>query len=108
MSKNSWIEMYDSAFDNNFALQGPFAIHKVHESRDCQDKLKQLVFRLAHHFCIKHETKAAEFIEGGREPVCTNAEFLGYQIFTKKETASSLHRQTAHAKKADAIAYTNK
>ena len=107
-SKNAWIDSYETAFDNNFSSQGPFSMHKVHGSRDRQDKLKKLVKRLAHHFCVRHNTKAAEFIEDGGEPVYTDAERLGYQIFTEHELVLCSHKQTADAKKLAAIETTKK
>ena len=83
-------------------------MHKVHGSRDRQDKLKKLVKRLAHHFYIRHNTKAAEFIENGGEPVYTNVERLGYQIIIEHELALCSHKQTADAKKLAAIETTKK
>ena len=108
-SKNAWIDLYETAFDNNFSSQGPFSMHKViHGSIDRQDKLKKLVKRLAHHFCIRHNTKTAEFIEDGGGPVYTDAERLRYQIFTEHELVLCSHKQTADAKKLAAIETTKK
>lgn len=99
-SKNAWIELYKTAWNNDPSTPGPFAAHKMHTGNDYQNKLRTLVQRLVDHYANIYEEKARQFRENDEGPVYTDNESHAHQILLEQKAADAMRQQIKDDKKA--------
>ena len=103
-TKNAWIKLYDDVFCNDGPQRfGVFGMHKRHSSKDYQNKLKDLVFRLAAHYSDLYKQRESTFTEDNDDAAFTVNEINGHKIMMEQQAATDQRKQAAEKEKAAAI-----